>query len=213
MIIIIGLGNPGNKFEWTRHNLGQQIISEVRKTANLPPFKLSKRFKALISKGEIEMISKGETKKQPVYLVKPQTFMNLSGFTVRKIFNFWKSKISLNNHPSSSPQNLLQQFADNLIVVHDDIDIPLGKIKFCQNRGSAGHKGVASIIQTLGTKNFKRMRLGIQPVNGKPKEVDKFVLQRFSREEKEILKNFVFKKANQLLLAELTKDYAPQRNR
>ena len=113
-------------------------------------------------------------------MAKPQTFMNNSGKVVKALLIFYKIK------------------GATLIVVHDDIDIPLGKIKIIKNRGSAGHKGVESIIKELKTKNFIRVRAGIQPKEGKPKNAEKFVLRKFTREEEKILKQ-ALKKTSQAL--------------
>jgi len=157
MIIIVGLGNPGEKYINTRHNIGFNVVDEIAKGNKFPEFKLSKKFNALISK-EANLV-----------LVKPQTFMNLSGKSVKAISSFYKPK--------------------ELIVVQDDIDLKIGEIKIVKNRGSAGHKGIESIIKELGTKDFTRVRVGIQPEKGKPENIEKFVLQRF--EEKEIIKKVV----------------------
>jgi len=164
MKIICGLGNPGKKFKMTRHNLGFLVLDFFAKKEKFPKFKLEKKFQAKISK-------KGE-----ILLVKPQTFMNNSGKALKFLIANLRLKI------------------EDLIVIHDDIDLPLGKIKIVKNRGAAGHKGVESIIKELGTKNFIRFRIGIQPKIGKPKNVEKFVLQKFNKEEKKILKE-VIKKA------------------
>lgn len=107
-------------------------------------------------------------------LVKPQAFMNDSGKAVKSFLT--KYKILNTKY---------------LVVVHDDIDIPLGEIKISQNRGSAGHKGVQSIIQTLGTKDFTRIRIGIQPKSGKPKNVENFVLQKFKKTELPLLQSAI----------------------
>lgn len=106
---------------------------------------------------------------------KTESFMNKSGPAVRRLLQKTKLKTK------------------NLIVIHDDIDLPLGKIKISRDSGSAGHKGVQSIIDTLGTKNFIRIRIGICPASGKPKDPPRFVLQKFTKEEEEILKE-VFEK-------------------
>ena len=146
MFLIVGLGNPGPKYENTRHNIGSRIIDE------LEPLNLKN-----------------------VVLIKPTTFMNESGKAVKKLIQHLKSNIQ------------------NLIVIHDDIDLPLGKIKISIDSGSAGHKGVQSIIDTLGTKDFTRVRIGIrpEPYNLQPKTLDRFVLQKFSKNEKEILKEVI----------------------
>jgi len=165
MIIIVGLGNPGEKYKNTRHNVGFQTIDEFAKENNFPEFGLSKKFNALIS----ENIINGKK----IILAKPQTFMNNSGKPVKTLFSFYKPK--------------------ELIIVHDDIDLPLGKIRISKNRGSAGHKGVESIIKEIGTKDFTRIRIGISPAFAKALagEVEKFVLQKFDKEEEKIIKQVI----------------------
>ncbi len=165
MIIIAGLGNPGEKYKDTRHNVGFQIIDQIAKENNFPDFKLSKKFNSLISEKIL--------KKEKMVLLKPQTFINESGKAIRKIMDFYKINL------------------ENLFVIHDDIDIVFGKIKIVKARGSAGHKGVDSIIKEIGTKNFTRFRVGIQPEKGKPKNPEKFVLQKFNKEEKKITKEVI----------------------
>ena len=163
MFLIAGLGNPGKKYKNTRHNIGFEILDKFQKENNFPKFKLSKKFNYLVSK---EKISNKE-----IILTKPQSFMNKSGQAVKAILNF--------------------QFLNNLIVVHDDIDLPLGKIRISKASGSAGHKGVESIIKELKTKNFIRLRIGIQPQKGKPKNPETFVLDKFGKNEEKILKKVI----------------------
>lgn len=172
MYLIVGLGNPGEKYKNTRHNIGFRILDEFRKENNFPSFTLSKKLNSLISEKELEG--------KKVLLAKPQTFMNNSGQAVKTLLIFYKIKRA------------------TLIVIHDDIDILLGKIKIIKNRGSAGHKGVESIIEELKTKNFTRMRVGIQPKEGKPKNPEKFVLQNFTNKEKKVIKE-AFKKTSRAL--------------
>ncbi len=148
MILIVGLGNPGKKFQKTRHNLGFRVIDEL-KSLNL----------------------------KNVTLAKPKTFMNLSGKAVKSLMTKYKVP----------PLNLW--------VIHDDIDLPLGKIRISKGRGAAGHKGVESIIRELKTKNFIRFRIGIQPKEFKPKNVEKFVLQKFNKDEEELVKEAIKKTA------------------
>jgi len=155
MILIVGLGNPGKKFEKTRHNVGFRVVNEFAKKNNFPDFKISKKFNALISEGEFN--------NEKVILAKSQTFMNLSGKAVKKLVSSFRFQVS------------------GLWVVHDDIDLPLGKIRIVKNRGSAGHKGVESIIRAINSKNFVRFRIGILPKTGKPKNLEKFVLQKPSK--------------------------------
>ncbi len=172
MILIVGLGNPGKKYTRTRHNVGFSVSDEFQRENGFPDFKLVKKFNSLVSKREIL------TKK--IVLVKPQTFMNKSGEAVRALANFFKI-------PKA-----------NLLVIHDDIDLPLGKIRISKSRGSAGHKGVESIIKQMGTKNFVRLRIGIQPLKGKPKNSEKFVLQKFTKDEEKIVKGIIKTSSNAL---------------
>jgi len=171
MLLIIGLGNPGWKFQKTRHNLGFRVVDELVRKNNFPIFKLSKKFLAEISEGKIA--------DQKVILAKPQTFMNLSGKSVKKL------------------TNNLQLTTYNLWVIHDDLDLPLGKIRISVGRGAAGHKGVESIIKELKTKNFVRFRVGVKPKtsNLKPETLDRFVLQKFTNEEEKIVKEVIKKTA------------------
>ncbi len=108
-------------------------------------------------------------------LIKPKVFMNNSGKAVKKIISNFQFPIF------------------NLWVIHDDIALTVGKIKISKNRGAAGHKGIESIIKELKTKNFVRFRVGIQPKSGKPKSIEKFVLQKFNKEEKKIIKEVIKK--------------------
>lgn len=167
-MILAGLGNPGEKFKDTRHNIGFEIIDEFKEKNNFPDFKLKKSFEALISEGEFNG--------KKIVLAKPQTFMNLSGKAIKKIL-----------------KNLPAKEKENLVVLHDDVDLALGEIKIAKNRGSGGHKGVESVIKEIGTEDFTRIRFGIIPNAKKPKNVEKFVLQKFSKEEEKILKEITEK--------------------
>lgn len=111
-----------------------------------------------------------------VILAKPQTFMNKSGV---------------------SAKSLLKQDGE-LVVIHDDIDIPLGTVKVSKGRGSAGHKGVESVMEQLGSKDFTRIRIGIQPLAGKPENVEDFVLQKFSSAELPVVQNSIQEAVNAL---------------
>lgn len=164
MILIIGLGNPSKKYQKTRHNIGFKIIDAFAEKNNFPDFELNKKFETLIS----ENISNDEK----IILAKPQTFMNNSGKAVKKII-----------------KNLLSKSL-KIIIIHDDIDIGIGKIKISENRGSAGHKGVQSIIDELKTKNFTRLRIGIKQTN-QQKTTEEFVLQNFTKDEEKILKEVI----------------------
>jgi len=184
MIIIIGLGNPGEKFKNTRHNVGFMVLDKFAEKNNFPEFKLSKKFNAEISSAFAEASADREGKK--ILLVKPQTFMNESGKSVRAITKPY----------TLDPKPLL-------VVVHDDIDLPIGKIKIVQERGSAGHKGVESIIKSIGNENLIRIRIGIKPeqyrrpVHG-TKKAKNLVLKKFSPGEQEILNQTITKTAEVL---------------
>lgn len=161
MTIIIGLGNPGEKFENTRHNVGFSAVDFFAKKNGFPDFELSKKHESLIScKGKI-------------FLAKPETFMNKSGIAVKKV--------------------TMQNKKADVLVIHDDIDLPLGKIKVVKNRGSAGHKGVESIIKAIGNKNLARIRVGIAPLKGKAKAPEDFVVKKFSDEEQKVINKTIKK--------------------
>lgn len=164
MVIIIGLGNPGEQYKNTRHNVGFMAVDEFAKKNNFPEFKLQKKSDALISE------------KEDVTLVKPQTFMNESGKSAKEIMK--------------------NKNAENLIIIHDDIDLPVGKMKIIKERGSAGHKGVESIIKSIGNEGLVRFRIGIG--GGKDVEAMKVVLKNFSEKEQEIISETIKKVANAL---------------
>lgn len=163
MIAIIGLGNPGEQFEKTRHNAGFMAVDLFAKKNGFDEFEIEKKFEALVSK------------KGKVLVVKPQTFMNNSGKAVKKIAAGYKLK------------------AKDFVIIHDDIDLPVGKLKISVNRGSAGHKGVESVIKAIGNKGLVRFRVGIQPAKGKPKEAEKIVIKDFSPDEEKAIKKTIKK--------------------
>jgi len=178
MILIIGLGNPGKKFQKTRHNIGFRAVDEIAANFQFPIFNLQSIFNAEISKGIF--------KNRKIILAKPQSFMNLSGKAVKTLFSSFKFQDS------------------RLWVVHDDIDLPLGKIKISVGRSSAGHKGVKSIIHELKTKDFVRFRIGIKQRTENKKqriEVEKFVLKNFRKEEEKIVKDVIKKTAEAIEFA------------
>lgn len=159
MKIIIGLGNPGFKYRKTRHNAGFLALDYL---AGKTKWEKSKSARAEYAWIEIN----GEE----VGLVKPQTYMNNSGQAVQAI---------LKKH-----QNLSSA---DFIVIHDEVDLPFGEIKISQGSGSAGHKGVESIINSLGTKDFQRVRIGVGKSEDLPTDV--YVLKKFSRAEQGKLKD------------------------
>ena len=164
MILIAGLGNPGNHYEGTRHNFGFMVVDELAKELGID-FKMSEKFHAEIAQATIQLA----TKRVRVVLVKPQTFMNNSGQAVEAVANFYKLR-----------------YEDQVWVINDDLDIDLGTIRVRVNGASAGQKGVQSIINHLGTEAFVRFRMGIRPATGQDKPAEDFVLEKFRPEEKKI---------------------------
>jgi len=158
--IIIGLGNPGKKYKSNRHNVGFMLLDEIKKNYDFPDFKMEQKFDAQISFTQNSRLSKA-------LLAKPQTFMNNSGKSVQALINFYKL----------SPEDIL--------VIHDDIDIILGKYKLATDSSSAGHNGIQNIIDILGTKKFNRIRIGVAGKNYDKKQLElcNFVLQNFEEKE------------------------------
>jgi PTH1 family peptidyl-tRNA hydrolase len=158
MYLIVGLGNPGKKYKFTPHNIGFLAVEKARKAfPSFSRFKLSKDSRALLAEGLI--------KNRKALLAKPQTYMNESGKAVKALVKERRIKPS------------------RLIVIHDEADLPLGKLKISKNKGPAGHKGAASIIKELKTKNFIRIRLGVGSPEAKEKSLKDFVLREFTKEE------------------------------
>lgn len=177
MKIIIGLGNPGKKYENTRHNTGRTAAEYFAKKNSLKDFILDKKSNSLISKNN------------KVLIALPETFMNKSGNTVGKLIR---------------PKKELR----NLVIIHDDLDLHLGKIKISYGKNSGGHKGVESVMRMLKTKNFWRIRIGIVGGKKKPEDILKFIIGKFKpTEEKEFKK--VLKKVSDAL--EIIIESSPER--
>jgi len=165
MKLIIGLGNPGEEYKKTRHNAGFLALDKLATTnIQYSIFNIQSKFNAEISERIIN--------NEKVILAKPQTFMNNSGHAVKAIVDYYKIDL------------------ENIIVIHDDLDIPLGEYKISKNKNSGGHKGVQSIIDYLGTKDFTRIRIGIMTENKKT-PTEKFVLERFGEDEMEIVEGVI----------------------
>ena len=164
MYIIAGLGNPGKKYENTRHNIGFITIDSLASKHNITVDKL--KFKALVGEGRISG--------QKVILVKPQTYMNLSGESIQEVMNFYKVD------------------PENLIIIYDDIDLDLGTLRI-RKSGSAGtHNGMRSVVQHINSTAFPRIRIGM----GGPKgDIVDFVIGGMSKAESEVLKETVDKAA------------------
>ncbi|NLW90269.1 MAG: aminoacyl-tRNA hydrolase [Syntrophomonadaceae bacterium] len=167
MKVIVGLGNPGKKYSDTRHNIGFRVLEEVARRHGVQ--KEESRFDALIA----HIMLGG----QKVLLVKPLTYMNLSGKAVQPLLHWYKADLS------------------DLIVVYDDMDLPVGNLRLRADGGSGGHKGLTSVIERLGSREFNRLRLGI----GRPTdEAIDWVLGTFAADEKELVKEMVAGAADRL---------------
>lgn len=159
-LLVAGLGNPGFRYEKTRHNIGFRFVDAVQETVGFPPFTYEKKFLAYLSR--LDMAG------TRVLLLKPDTYMNLSGQAVRAVTDYFG--ISL----------------DETVAIHDDLDIPFGTVKMKKGGGGAGHRGIESLIQHLNGDAFARIRLGIgrppEGLNGKD-----YVLLPFTAAEEDIV--------------------------
>ncbi len=176
MKLIVGLGNPGGKYANTRHNLGFEVLDALLQeltSVEKTKWRENKKFNSFVAKVN------------ELLLAKPQTFMNASGFAVVKMAKFYKIKPA------------------DIWVIHDDVDLPLERIRIVQSRGSAGHRGVESIIKELGTTDFVRFRLGIShPGSGSSdKEIESYVLSSFGRGEKSKARRMVKRAVKTIQLA------------
>lgn len=171
MKIIVGLGNPGEKYQKTRHNVGFMFLDFL--VGEKAVWKTEKKFNAMI-------LEQGDK-----VFIKPLTFMNNSGMTVRSFMDYYKLLPKMMGLFAKKDIDL----STTLIVVHDDLDIDFGRVKVSVDSSSAGHNGVQSIISHLKTKNFKRLRVGIKNEFKVNIPGDKFVLQNFSSDELQKLNN------------------------
>lgn len=177
MKTIVGLGNPGEEYTRARHNAGRMALEHFAGKNDFPEWDFSKKYESLVSEPSSAKASagKGKIKKEGILLLLPETFMNNSGKAVKNLS------------------------AKNTIVLHDDIDLPLGKIKISFGRGSGGHKGVESIIRALKSRDFWRIRIGVSPKK-KPerKKIPDFLLSPMRKLDFETLKKS-FKKISEAL--------------
>jgi PTH1 family peptidyl-tRNA hydrolase len=151
--LIVGLGNPGPRYAQNRHNVGYKCLERIAQHYDMTAGKVM--FKAYVARGQI-----GGHK---VVLARPLTFMNLSGLAVRPLLRWYHLAL------------------DDLLVIYDDLDLPLGSIRLRRKGGSGGHKGMRSIIQALGSQAFPRLRIGIgRPVRGEPED---YVLSDFAADQ------------------------------
>lgn len=161
MKLVVGLGNPGRKYQHTRHNLGFMVLDAL---AEKIKFSFSDSEKML---GQLARVS--HTEHDKVFFLKPHTFMNLSGQSVGACSRFYKIEPA------------------DLLVIHDDLDLAFAKCRFVRNGRSAGHNGVESIVEHLGTLDFPRLKIGIGRPPFPDQEPSEFVLQRFLKEEIDFL--------------------------
>ena len=162
MKLIVGLGNPGKQYERTRHNIGFNVIDSLSDKFSIPLD--SVKFKGIYGVGNVN----GEK----LFLLKPITYMNLSGESISAIMDYYQIEI------------------EELVVIYDDLDLPVGKIRLRQKGSAGGHNGIKSTIAHLGTQDFNRIRVGIdRPNNGM--EVSDYVLSRFTNEEQEEMSRVV----------------------
>jgi PTH1 family peptidyl-tRNA hydrolase len=167
--IIVGLGNPGVQYQMTRHNIGFQVVDRLAKINHIPI--CIKRSKSLYGTGWIHS--------QQVILAQPLTFMNRSGEAVKKVVDYFHLGIG------------------DLVVVHDDLDLPFGRLRFKQRGGDGGHQGVRSIIETIGGSNFLRLKVGI---GRPPREMDpaEYVLEAFNKIDQSYLEQIHLRAAEAL---------------
>jgi len=162
--LIIGLGNPDSKYEKTRHNTGFILIDLIQeKSADFSNWKEDKKNQSLVSTVNIDG--------KKIILAKPQTFMNKSGEAVQKLISYYNIDL------------------EDVLVIHDDIDILLGEYKLQREKSSAGHRGVEDIIEKLNSNDFWRLRIGVaRPERKKMGNAAKFVLQKFTLLERKKIK-------------------------
>ncbi|MDD3679743.1 MAG: aminoacyl-tRNA hydrolase [Candidatus Shapirobacteria bacterium] len=172
MLVVVGLGNSEKKYQNTRHNFGFLVLDQL-----LLQIFPQQNWKNNPRTGCLE------AQRKNFLLAKPQAFMNSSGPVVKSLLNFYKID------------------SNNLLIVHDDLDLQFGQIKISKNQGPAGHRGVESVVEALGTKNFWRVRIGIgrSLFADNSDQVVKFVLADFSQEEKKNLSEIIKKTAELLI--------------
>lgn len=165
MRLIVGLGNPGRAFRWTRHNVGFCLIEALAQKWGI----------AVKQKGEKCLYGKGKIAREEVLLAKPMTYMNLSGQAVQWLINSYHFSMA------------------DLLILHDDLDLPVGAIRLRLRGGHGGHKGVKSIIETIGNNNFARLKMGIGRPLDPNQEIIDYLLTPVPEEEREQFKQVIAK--------------------
>lgn len=188
MIYVFGLGNPGEEYKDTRHNVGRDILFYFAKKNGFPDFSYDKKSDSLVSKSQFN--------KEKITLVAPETFMNKSG---KSVSYFLK------------PVTARKKEIKNLIVIYDDLDLPIGTIKISYNKSSGGHNGLESVIKAIKSQSFTRIRIGVSPTTSKgkikkpgldlpdkqaEKKVIDFILGKWKPFEKNLLEK-VYKRASE----------------
>ncbi len=168
--LLIGLGNPGREYKDTRHNIGFMLVDHLAEKIGARGMKV--QSKAIVTSGLYE--------ERKLILAKPQTYMNLSGQSVQGLLHFYKIPL------------------ENLIVAHDDLDLPYGTIRIRPTGGPGGQRGMANTIELLGTKDFPRLRLGIGRPPGRMDPKD-YVLQDFSKDDAKLLPEILSRAADAAL--------------
>lgn len=166
MFLVVGLGNPGKEYENTRHNLGFKVIDELASRLRISSFK--SKHQSFLAEGEIS--------DHKVILAQPQTFMNNSGLAVKGVLSWHKIDLA------------------KLIVIYDDVDLEVGQIRIREGGSAGGHHGVESIIASLGTADFKRVRLGISR-ESLTSDVSEYVLQQIPSTQRELLDSAIISAA------------------
>ena len=161
MYIIVGLGNPDKKYQGTRHNVGFDVIDTIAEKYNI----------SVDTKKHLAYVGKGVIEGQKVVLLKPQTYMNLSGESVRSVVDFYKA----------DPET-------EVLIIYDDVSLDVGQLRIRKKGSAGGHNGIKSIISHLGTSTFPRIKEG---VGEKPKGYDlaDYVLGKFSKAEQEVMRD------------------------
>jgi peptidyl-tRNA hydrolase, PTH1 family len=167
--IIAGLGNPGEEYEGTRHNTGRIVLEQIAKEFGGGEFEYNKKLNAHVTEGKVG--------KEKVTFVAPDTFMNRSGATIVQLVKSIKA-------------------ADKLVVIYDDFNLPIGRVRISYNRSSGGHNGLESIIKAVKTEAFTRIRIGVAPATAKglaktphgEDKIEKFILGKFKDDEMKLIK-------------------------
>ncbi|MBP2242586.1 PTH1 family peptidyl-tRNA hydrolase [Cytobacillus eiseniae] len=167
MKLVVGLGNPGKQYEKTRHNIGFEVVDRLAERLNIPLNQA--KFQGVYGVGQVN--------REKVFLLKPLTYMNLSGESIAAIMDYFQIE------------------DEELVVIYDDLDLPVGKIRLRQKGSAGGHNGIKSTIAHLATQEFNRIRVGIdRPPSGM--KVPDYVLGRFTKEEQEAMGEVIEKCAN-----------------